>query len=83
MLASVKEFATIKHVLERNSELIRIKSNMKIKALDCKVISIMFNDILRHKTVLKIEDEDHIFIRRAINVKSESKIEKRKQKESL
>jgi hypothetical protein len=56
MLESVKEFATIKHVLERNSELIKVKNNMKIKTLDCKVLSIMFNDIMRHKSVLKIED---------------------------
>ena len=75
MLSSVKEFATIKHVLERNSEIIRIKSNMKIKSLDCKVLSIMLNDIMRHKTVLKIEDEDHIFIRRAISIKSQSRME--------
>lgn len=78
MLSCVKEFSTIKHVLERNSELIKVKSSMKVKALDCKILSIMFSDIMRHKSVLKIEDEDHIFIRRAINIKSQSRIEKRK-----
>lgn len=70
MLKSVKEFATIKHVLERNSRIIKVRNDLKVKSLDCKVLSVMLNDILRHNTVLKMEDEDFIFIRRAYNVKS-------------
>ena len=70
MFGKVKEYSTIKQIFERNAEIIRIKHNHKVKAIDCKVISLMINDILRHKSVLKIEDEDFIFIRRAINIKS-------------
>lgn len=70
MLSSVKEFATIKHVLERNSGIIKVRNDLKIKALDCKILSIMLTDIQRSGTVLKVEDEDFIFLRRALNVKS-------------
>lgn len=30
----------------------------------------MIADLYRYKTVLKVEDEDYIFVRRAINIKS-------------
>jgi hypothetical protein len=64
--------------MERNSEYISIKSGLRIKAVDCKVFSAMLQDIVRHKTVLKVEDENYIFIRRAISVKQASKNQKRK-----
>lgn len=56
--------------MERSSEIIKVKENFKVKTVDCKVLSIMLNDIMHHKTVLKVEDEDYIFIRRALNIKS-------------
>lgn len=47
-------------------------------------MSIMLTDILRHKTVLKVEDEDFVFLRRAINIKSMQQMQKKKQiRESL
>lgn len=70
MFGSVKQYSTIKEVMDRNSEIVRVKDGVKVKAIDCKVLSIMLTDILRHKTVLKVEDEDFIFLRRAINIKS-------------
>lgn len=78
MFGSVKEFATIKQVMERNSEIVRVREGMKVKTLDCKVLSIMMADILRHKTVMKVSDEDYIFLRRAINIKSMKQIQKKK-----
>lgn len=38
----------------------------------------MITDILRHKTVMKMEDEDYIFLRRAFNIKSMNQIKKKK-----
>ena len=70
MFARIKEFSTVKQVLERNSEFIKVKDNHRVKSLDCKVMSVMLTDLIRHKAVLKVEDEDFIFIRRAHNLKS-------------
>jgi hypothetical protein len=56
--------------MERNSEFIKVNDGLRVKAVDCKVLSIMLNDLLRHKAVQKIEDESYIFIRRAHNVKA-------------
>ena len=78
MFSSVKEYATVKQLMERNSEIIKLKEDYKVKAVDCKIMSLMLTDIMRHKTVLKVEDEDFIFIRRAINNKSEQKINRQK-----
>ena len=73
MFSKIKEFSIIKQVMERNSEFIKLKDNFRVKAVDCKVMGIMLNDLMRHKSVLKVEDEDFIFMRRAINIKSEQK----------
>ena len=40
-------------------------------------MSVLFEDVLRHKTVSKIEDENFIFIRKAIDVKTAYKLEKK------
>lgn len=53
-----------------------------MKSIDCKIMSIMINDIIRQKTVLKIEDEDYVFIRRAFNQKSYSLKEKEDARKS-
>jgi len=39
----------------------------------------MISDLYRHAAVLKVEDEDFIFIRRAINIKSSKKIKDRRR----
>jgi hypothetical protein len=70
MFHTIKQFATIKQIMEHNSEFIRLSDSQRVKAVDCKVMSIMLTDLLRHKAVYKVEDEDYIFIRRAHNVKS-------------
>ena len=73
MFHTIKEFATIKQIMEHNSEFVRVSESERVKAVDCKVLSIMFNDLLGHKTVQKVEDEDYIFVRRAHNLKSQGK----------
>lgn len=40
-------------------------------------MSVLFEDVLRHKTVAKIEDENFIFIRKAIDAKTAYKLEKK------
>lgn len=69
MLITVQEFSTLKQIMERNSEYIKIKEGVKVKAVDCKVLSTMLTDLMRHKTMMKIEDENYIFIRRAVGAK--------------
>lgn len=69
MFTKIKEFATIKRLMERNCEYIRFENSQRIKTVDCKVLYIAVADMLRHKTVLKVEDENYVFIRRAIGVR--------------
>jgi hypothetical protein len=38
---------------------------------------------MRHKTVLKVEDEDFIFIRRAHNIKSQNKMHRKDQSKAI
>ncbi len=71
MFSLIKEYTTIKQILERNSEFVKVPdTNQRVKTVDCKIIYSMLIDSFRHKAVLKVEDEDYIFIRRAHNVKS-------------
>ena len=65
--------------MERNSEIIKIKEdNQRVKSIDCKIMNTMLQDLVRYNTVLKVGDEDFIFLRRAINVKSVKSKEKKK-----
>lgn len=71
MFHSINEYTVIKQVLEGNSDLIRIsESNQIIKTVDCKILHTMISDLYRFKSVLKVVDEDYIFVRRAVNIKS-------------
>lgn len=55
--------------MERNCDFIRVRDDSpRIKTVDCQVLFTMIQDALRYKTVLKVEDEDYIFIRRAIGI---------------
>lgn len=42
-------------------------------------MSVLFEDVIRHKTVAKMEDENFIFIRRAVDVKTRANLERRKE----
>ncbi len=44
----------------------------RIKAVDCKTLSIMLTDLLRHRNVLKLTDDDYIFVRRSKAMKDTS-----------
>ena len=64
--------------MERNSDFIRIyENNQRVKTVDCKIMYTMIADLFRYKTVMKVEDEDFIFVRRAINIKSQNKQERK------
>lgn len=60
--------------MEKNSDLVKIyENNMRVKTLDCKIINTMLQDLIRYKTIQKVQDENFIFMRRALNEKQESK----------
>jgi len=40
-------------------------------------MNVLLEDVLRHKTVSKVEDENFIFIRRAVDVKTSASIKRR------
>ena len=46
MFDQIKEYSSIKKILENNCEYIRIKDGYKIKSIDCKIMSIMLQDLI-------------------------------------
>ena len=76
VFAQVREYTTVKQILESNSERV-VYNKQRVKSIDCQVMSVLFEDVLRHKTVAKVEDENFIFIRRALDVKTKASMEKK------
>lgn len=72
----IREYSTIKQILQSNSEKI-IFNKQRVKAVDCQIMSVLMMDVLRHKTVSKVEDENFIFIRRAMDVKTRAQMDRR------
>lgn len=52
-----------------------ILNSSRIKAIDCKVMAVLFEDACRQKAISKVEDDNYIFIRRAVNIKSRAKLQ--------
>jgi len=72
----IREYSTVKFILEGNDEYIVYKKQ-RVKSIDCKVMNVLIEDVIRQKTMAKVEDENFIFIRRAVDVKSRKKLNKR------
>lgn len=66
----------MKQILEGNSEKV-IYEKIKVKAIDCKILDVLFEDVLRQRTVAKIEDDNYVFIRRAMDAKTRANMQKR------
>ena len=75
----ISQYKTIKKVMDKNAEIVTIEDGVRRKAVDCKLMSILLQDMLRHNTVLKIEDEDYIFIVQATANKRKDLNEKTKE----
>jgi hypothetical protein len=59
--------------MENNSDFIRpTPESPRIKVVDCQVMNSMLQDLLAHKTVLKVLDEEYIFIKRSVSVKDQA-----------
>jgi hypothetical protein len=66
--------------MERNSDFIRISDESpRIKAIDCQIMFTMVQDAVRYRTVLKVQDDQYIFVRRAMTVKAYSQSDKKKK----
>lgn len=74
----MREYSTVKQIMDHNCEQV-VYNKQRVKSLDCQIMSVLFEDILRHKTVAKMEDENYIFIRRAMDVKTKAAIERREK----
>ena len=72
----MKEYSTVKAILEGNSEHIVYKKQ-RVKSIDCKIMSVLLEDVLRAKVIDKVEDDNFIFIRRAVDVKSRARLDKK------
>ena len=81
IFTQVREYSTIKQVFASNDETIRLKGH-KIESIDCSMMSVLIDDVIRHKTVEKLTDENFIFIRRAMDVKTRAYYQKKKQEQN-
>ena len=81
IFTQVREYSTIKQVFASNDETIRLKGH-KIESIDCSMMSVLIDDVIRHKTVEKLTDENFIFIRRAMDVKTRAHYQKKKQEQN-
>ena len=68
MFYQIKEYTTLKRIYDQNSELV-ILNKTRVKAIDCKVLSVLFEDARRFKAIAKVHNDNFIFIRRAVDVK--------------
>ena len=76
MYQDVREYSTAKAIFEGNSEYIVFKKQ-RVQSVDCKVMSVLFEDVLRQKIIAKVEDDNYIFIRKSVNVKDRARIDKK------
>lgn len=84
MQNQIKEYSTIKHIMDRNADVIRVSDDSpKVKSVDCQVMFTMIQDAVRYRTVLKVQDDHYIFVRRAMSVMAYNQSEKKKNKEFL
>jgi hypothetical protein len=60
--------------MDGNMQMVILNSS-RIKAIDCKVMAVLFEDACRQKAISKVEDDNYIFIRRAVNIKSRAKLQ--------
>jgi len=49
----------------------------RVKAIDCKVLSVLFEDARRYKAIAKVHNDNFIFVRRAVDVKQKFELEKK------
>ncbi len=78
MFNQIKEYAVVKQIMEKNSEYIRIYDrNQRVKTVDCKVLHAMVADVLHCKTVMKVQEDEFIFIRRSLNMKQQKEKKKK------
>ena len=76
MYQDVREYSTAKAIFEGNSEYIVYKKQ-RVQSVDCKVMSVLFEDVLRQKVIAKVEDDNYIFIRKSVSVKDRANLDKR------
>ena len=63
----IKEYTTLKKIYGQNSEQV-ILNKTRVQAVDCKVLSTLFEDARRYKAIAKVHNDNFIFIRRAVDV---------------
>lgn len=62
---SIKQYSTIKLIMEKNSTYVR--DSQRVKIVDCHIMQIILADLAAHKNILKVQDDNFIFIRRTTN----------------
>ena len=55
--------------MEKNSNYVR--DSQRLKIVDCHIMQTMLSDLAAHRNILKVQDDDFIFIRRTTNRKKD------------
>ena len=72
----IREFSTIKQVLDTTSEMVTLQG-IKVKSLDCKMIYVLMDEIIRVQEFAKVDDDNYVFIPRSLDPKSRYRQRKR------
>jgi hypothetical protein len=67
-MKDVGEFSTIKEFMQTNSEMVK-QGNTLVKSIDCKLVSVLLDEVTRFSSISKVQDDNYVFIRRALDVK--------------
>jgi len=77
----IREYSTVKQILEGNSEKV-LYQKQRVKSIDCQILNVLLEDVMRQKTMAKVADENFIFIRRAVDVKTRATAEKKAEEKA-
>jgi len=69
IIRDIHEFSVIKQVLDSTSEMVTY-NGIKVKSLDCKMISVLLDDIIRVQEFSKVDDDNYVFIKRNMSPKA-------------
>lgn len=62
----MQQFKTIKNILDSNSQVI-FNGKERVKAIDCRQLALLLDDIERQRQIMKVDDEDFILVKRAVH----------------
>lgn len=77
----IREYSTLKQILEGNSEKV-LYNKQRVKSIDCQIMNILLEEVLRQKTIAKVGDENFIFIRRAVDIRTRANLDRKAEEKA-